>query len=299
LVAWTGLASAALYVNLSILGLFTSGPYLQFIVPLGLLWEMVFNGGGLLVKLDLIREERHTAKLREIELKGLGRLVRVVCHDISNPLMVVRFALDRIRSFNRTNGEPSALTDPLRLAEQGERAIEAVIEDVRAMEQLRATGGKLAVLPVDLAGLTREALAMFGSRTAEKKVTVLDSLPVSVMAFGIPGILVRSVIANILANAIKFTPEGSSITLQIETQPERVGLRITDTGPGIPAETLAALARAEPLASRLGSAGERGTGFGLQLAQDFATAMGGGLTFQVPAPGAATGTAVTIWLRAT
>jgi hypothetical protein len=88
--------------------------------------------------------------------------------NISNPLMVVRFALDRIRSFNRTNGEPSALTDPLRLAEQGERAIEAVIEDVRAMEQLRATGGKLAVLPVDLAGLTREALAMFGSRTAEK-----------------------------------------------------------------------------------------------------------------------------------
>jgi hypothetical protein len=81
LAAWTGLASAALYVNLSIFGLFTSGPYLQFIVPLGLLWEMVFNGGGLLVKLDLIREERHTAKLREIELKGLGRLVRVVCHE--------------------------------------------------------------------------------------------------------------------------------------------------------------------------------------------------------------------------
>lgn len=298
LIAWAGLASTALYVNFAILGWFPLGPYVQFIVPLGMIWEMVFNGGGLLVRLDELREEHHAAHLRETEVQGLTRLVRVVCHDISNPLMVVRFALDRIRTHYAASGTPPGLQDPLRLAEKGERAIEAVIQDVRAMEQLRASGGKLEVSPVDLAALARETLTLFQNRAAEKQVKLNDTLPTSVSALGVPGIIVRSVISNIVANALKFSPSGSTITLELETAPGRVGLRIIDSGPGIPDETLAALARAEPLSSRLGSAGERGTGFGLQIARDFTAAMGGSLTFLVPARETGAGTAVTIWLRA-
>lgn len=296
LVAWSGLSTASVYTNLVISGWLAPSFFLPYAAPLGILWEMAFNGTGLAVRLESLREQRHQAQVRKIEVQELARLVQIVCHDISNPLMVVRFALERMKNLVQSGEAPVALAEPILQARQGEQAIKGIIEDVHALEVLRNSGDALPVSAVNVNRLAREALAMFRERAVAKGVQIDDQLPEQeILATAAPGILVRNVLANLLSNALKYSPTGTRVTLAVQRRPGQIGLSITDCGEGIPAETIAALERAEPLTSQLGTAGERGTGFGLRITRDFVVAMGGTLHFAAPKPGV--GTTVTIWLR--
>ena len=300
LVGWLGLLATILFLNLTILGLISEGPLLPFVPPIGLLWEMLFNGAALFHRFNALREQRHRADLRQAEVHGLARLVRVVCHDVSNPLMVIQFALERLKRQVLAGATPADLADSLRKAEGGSAAIAGVIADVRALEVLRESGGRLAVEETDLAGRTREALTLFRERAAEKGLTISENLPASAKGFAAPGILVRSVFANLLSNAVKFSPAGEAILIELVRSPERIGVRISDAGPGMPADTLAALEQATKVDSRPGTAGERGTGFGLALARDFTAAMGGSLRIEPRSSHAGSGgsgTSVTVWLK--
>lgn len=296
LMAWSGLAITSIYMNLVITGLLAPSAVIPFVIPAGILWEMTLNGAGLVIRLEVLRQQRHEAHVRRVEVQEVARLVQIVCHDISNPLMVIRFALERLNQQVKTGEATATLAKSIHQARQGEQAILEIISDVRSLELLRSSRGALPVSAVNVIGLARDALAMFRDRAEEKGVQLVDQLPADeVIAYAAAGMLVRNVLANILSNALKFTPTGTRITLSLEREPGRIGLRITDCGAGISAETVAALERAEPLTSELGTAGERGTGFGLRITRDFVVAMGGMLRFHAPQPGA--GTTVTTWLR--
>src|SRR6185436_3321432 len=87
----------------------------------------------------------------------------------------------------------------------------------------------------------------------------------------------QQVILNLLANAIKFTPEGGAIALECDGEDERVRIRVTDSGVGIPADKLDAIF--EPFVQLRGKdAVTSGTGLGLPISRRLATAMGGELT---------------------
>jgi signal transduction histidine kinase len=300
LVGWLGLMVSVVYTNLSLVQAVPSTPLLQFVTPAGILWEMAFNAIGLLQKFAAVRAERHRAELHQAEVQGLTRLVRVVCHDVSNPLMVVQFCIERMKRQLAAGDSPAALVDPLRKAEWGGGAIAAVIEDVRALEVLRQSGGVLPVEEVDLVELARNSLLMFQERASTKGLIIEDRLPESGRAFATSGILVRSVFGNLLSNALKFSPRGGVIRLEMVRAPERIGVRISDAGSGVPAEVIAALQRSAAIKSHPGTLGESGTGFGLTLARDFTEAMGGSLQIEprsVHAGLGASGTSVTVWLK--
>ena len=94
LVGWVGLGSAILYTNLVIGGFLPSGVFLPFITPTGLIWAISFSSAGLFQKMNVLRQQQLQSQLRRLEVEGLGRLVQMVCHDINNPLCVIRFSVD-------------------------------------------------------------------------------------------------------------------------------------------------------------------------------------------------------------
>ena len=91
------------------------------------------------------------------------------------------------------------------------------------------------------------------------------------------------IIANILTNAIKFSPEGGSITLTCHDNGSQIELHIEDEGDGVPQHILPYLF--DPLAptSREGTAGETGTGFGLPIVKKFISVLGGEISVHSPA----------------
>ncbi len=101
------------------------------------------------------------------------------------------------------------------------------------------------------------------------------------------------IVLNLVSNAVKFTESGS-ITVTLAPADGRLVLRVADTGVGIPAADLARIFdRFHQVAGRAGRSGE-GTGIGLALVRDLATALGGtvevtsvlgtGSTFTVSVP---------------
>jgi signal transduction histidine kinase len=90
---------------------------------------------------------------------------------------------------------------------------------------------------------------------------------------------IQQILINILANAVKFTPEGGRVTLSADPSPDFVHLRVKDSGPGIPREMQSLVF--EPfrqLSER--PLGSDGVGLGLAISRTLARASGGDVTVQ-------------------
>ena len=93
--------------------------------------------------------------------------------------------------------------------------------------------------------------------------------------------MVRSVIRNLVSNAIKFTPEGGQIRIysenfkEEEDQKEMIRICVTDTGVGIPPENLDKLFRIDQQVRSVGTANEKGTGLGLIICKELMDKHGG------------------------
>ena len=236
----------------------------------------------------------------EEERQRLKRLVSVLCHDVSNPLMVVQLSHSLMKRQLGSGAQPAALAASLRRAEEGSAAIAGLLEDVRTLEALRSSEGILPMEEVDVAVLARRALAMFQERAAVKRVVIRDGLPDTALGYAVSGILVRSVFANLLSNAVKFSHFGGAIEVDLVREPGRLGVRICDSGSGVPEGVITALAGLGKIESRCGTAGERGTGLGLMLARDFICAVGGSLQIAPRSEhgaAGAQGTSAIVWLR--
>ena len=88
---------------------------------------------------------------------------------------------------------------------------------------------------------------------------------------------VQQIVLNLLANAIKFTAHGGSITLVSELESDAVAISVSDTGRGIPADKLDAVFQPFVQIRPTGTIAN-GTGLGLSISQRLANAMGGSLT---------------------
>ena len=109
-----------------------------------------------------------------------------------------------------------------------------------------------------------------------------------------PEVLCDSVLANLVSNAIKFSPRGAKIELTCGVAGTQVWIRVADRGPGIPGALLDEFRKGHRLPSGKGSEGEKGTGLGLLLAHDYARFMGGELEL---GPREGGGTEATLRLR--
>ena len=182
------------------------------------------------------------------------------------------------------------------------RHLTAMLDDV--LELLRAGSGQFSVLPAPhpLHQAIDDALAEVRWR-AEAKGVALDVVAAGGTRrtyWGDPR-RVRQIVVNLLNNAIKFTPAGGRVTVEhgvdgdigeSTSRSQRVFIRVTDTGRGIPANRLNAIF--EPFQQVDASDEIVGTGLGLAISREFAQAMSGHIACS-STPGV--GSAFTLWLR--
>jgi signal transduction histidine kinase len=165
-------------------------------------------------------------------------VLHVVSHDLGNSLsaiVVITTVLLRTLPEDEANAELRKRISGIRdLARRMQRLRQDLL-DVASIE-----GGRLAIEwdRWDPAAVAREALETFAPLAAEKEIAldgeIADALPV------LEGDRERvmQVLANLLGNAVKFTPPGGRVTLRVAPEPEDVCFAVVDTGPGIPAEHL-------------------------------------------------------------
>jgi signal transduction histidine kinase len=89
--------------------------------------------------------------------------------------------------------------------------------------------------------------------------------------------LVRTILRNLITNAIKFTPEKGEVAVSYEYLPDHYQVCIADSGIGIPPERLQTLLNFKKPFHTLGTKKESGSGLGLSLCHEFVNKMGGKL----------------------
>jgi two-component system sensor histidine kinase KdpD len=200
-------------------------------------------------------------------------LLNAVSHDLRNPLAVAKATVTSLRSDEVSWNE----TDRRQLLASADAALDRLTELVTNLLDLsRLQADVLSVFPrpLGLEEVVTLTVDHLGAPPGAVEVDVPTDLP-EVLAD--PGLLDR-VIANIVQNAMRYSPPGKAVLLTGSTHGASVELRVIDRGPGIPEDEREQAFAPFQRRDDLSTTGSPGVGLGLAIARGFTEAMGGSLT---------------------
>ncbi|HVM33122.1 MAG TPA: HAMP domain-containing sensor histidine kinase [bacterium] len=290
---WRGpaLAGMAGYLGLLEFLYFFRGPVpdsqVTFFLGLAALAPVVLMAGWFFWQLReglLTRLREQDEKFRR-SLRVRQRLLGAMLHDLNNPLFALRYLIEDAQ-------EPGSLE-----LRQMTARMDQILRNSREFLAAGVAAPPERLRPISWEKLARNLLDLFRERLKLKSLELRVEGGKSLAILGLPELLCDSVLANLLSNALKFSPRGSAIELSCEAQGEGLLVRVADRGPGLPPGILEAFQRGERLTSGVGSEGETGTGLGLLLARDYARFMGGDLRLR-PREGGGTEALLTLMRQA-
>ncbi len=198
------------------------------------------------------------------------RFFNIIAHDLKNPFnAIIGFSSLLTEEWNEFD-EDDKISMITSIRSSSESAYELLLN---LLEWSRLRVGKISYEPefIDYTSLIRLNLSLLKS-AAEKKNIKLQNIGVChKMVYADPN-MIKTVILNLVTNAIKFTPINGTISIECEQRtdiPGMVVLAIKDNGVGIPESELVQLFSLSKPTSTAGTDGETGTGLGLVLCREF------------------------------
>lgn len=192
-----------------------------------------------------------------------------VAHDLRTPLMRLRVSASRaLASEADAEASREALSDCLEEADR----VRDMLDSLMDISEAEAGVMALHLESVPVASLLAEAQGLF-AEVAEEKGVALRVEGADPLAVRVDRTRALQALANLVDNAVKFTPAGGEVVLGARGDGATVALSVTDTGIGIPAEDLPHVW--ERLFRGDRSRSERGLGLGLSLVKAIALAHGG------------------------
>ncbi len=214
-------------------------------------------------------------------------LLAAVSHDLRTPLASAKAAVTSLRSQD-IEWDAEDHDELLATADESLDRLTHLVDNLLDMSRLQA--GALAVFPrpADLSEIVARSLDDLGPAARTVTVNIPEDLPEVDVD---PGILER-VIANLIANALRYSPAGTPPCLTASSLQDRVELRIIDRGPGIPEASWDQMF--VPFQRMGDTDNTTGVGLGLALSRGLTEAMngtlepdetpGGGLTMNLSLP---------------
>jgi signal transduction histidine kinase len=192
-----------------------------------------------------------------------------VAHDLRTPLSRLRVTLeDALRNDADLTSARQAMAGALEETDRVQVIIRTLM-DVTAAE----TGMmKLDLAPTDLGTLVDDVMELYSDVAAEKEITVEKKIDAGIVA-EVDAARIRQVFANLLDNALKYTPRGGKVTISASREGKETTVCFADTGVGIAESDLPHIW--DRLYRGDKSRSEHGLGLGLSLVKAIVTAHGG------------------------
>jgi signal transduction histidine kinase len=207
-------------------------------------------------------------------VRGRQHILAIVSHDLRNPLnailMNTALLLQDAPPHDRRNASRKRLEVVIRSVERMDRMIgDLMDQDAIDRGNLRIDKQRHA-----LNGLVEEALESQQFSASTKSIRLVTELPIPEVQLLCDRERLLQVLANLVGNAVKFTPENGTITLRAQQDSREIRVSVIDTGPGISREHLSHVFerywQAEETAAR-------GTGLGLDISKGIIEAHGGAI----------------------
>ncbi len=221
---------------------------------------------GLIVHQYIQKQRELHNNLVEIN-EQKNRFFSIVGHDLRGPIHSANTLLNIIRQ----QDEFLSVEDRHRFMDG---AIETITQSTKLLDNLLIWGrsqlNHLSFNPQSLPvkTLADEILTIQAPLAAQKDITLVNEVPDNVFVFADTAML-EMVIRNLVSNAIKFTLPGGRVVIRSVKKNTYTEIQVCDTGIGMPAEVVEQLFKLNSQFTSAGTGGERGTGLGLVLCQEY------------------------------
>ena len=223
---------------------------------------------GVMVVLHDLSEVRRLESLRR-------DLVTNVSHELKTPLAAIKAYAETLR-LGAVNDSEHNLTFVSRIEEQADR-LHGLIQDILQFARLEQGQESIEIVPVRLAELIEECAARFAD-TAEARQIALATEPPPDATVLADSEGVRTILSNLVDNALKYTPAGGRVTVRCRIEQTTVTIEVEDTGIGISAQDQARVFERFFRADKARSGDVAGTGLGLSIVKHLVQSFGGSVS---------------------
>lgn len=211
-------------------------------------------------------EDRVARRTRQLELSNQTKdqFLAIIAHDLRGPTGALKTLLDVYAETEATLSK--AEFDHLRAAAN---QVHSLLDDLLQWALDQRGELKTQPKPFALASICAAATQILQPAADAKSVAFERDIPTSLEVYADPA-MIAAIFRNLLSNAIKFSTPNATIRIRAEATADCAQVQVIDTGTGMPAEFAAQLfapRAAHPSAQ--GTAGETGSGLGLQLVREF------------------------------
>ncbi|MCS6855818.1 MAG: ATP-binding protein [Elioraea sp.] len=224
-------------------------------------------------------------------MEGVRQVSNAIAHDLRTPIARTRAGLEEVLRGAREAEDLKAGIE--RGIEELDRVI-GLFQALLRIAEIEAGARRSAFAPFDLAATVEDVAALYEPLAEAKAIRLQTAVPPSLALVGDRD-LVAQAVANLVDNAIKFTPQGGLVRLAVSVAEPWAEVSVTDSGPGMPEELRARATERFFRAEACRSA--PGFGLGLALVEAVAQLHGGRLDLN-PGP-AGRGLAATLRLACT
>lgn len=214
----------------------------------------------------LYREARQAVEMRD-------EIHRIVVHDLRNPLSTMGLSVQLMERLVEKEGPPQSLTRELETQKLCIQRMNRLVQDLLDVARLDSGGLTLNRTAVNPIHLVESAISQHRIQAEDRDIELTASLAGSFPEVDVDPRRVEQILANLIGNALKFTPAGGTIELSLQQDSgDEVIFTVADTGPGISEEQL------PHLFDRFWQAEEgsrHGAGLGLAICKGLVDAHGG------------------------
>nr|WP_294796109.1 hybrid sensor histidine kinase/response regulator [uncultured Mucilaginibacter sp.] len=211
------------------------------------------------------------------ELQALNiskdKFLSVMSHDLRNPLTALLASSGKL-SEAPENLSPGQVQQLSQIIHRTSNKLLNQLNEV--IEWAKKQSRKMSFNPqkVRLADGAEESLELLKPNALQKKINLQNNIPKDIEVMADP-LMLRSIVQNLVTNAIKYTLEGGLVQLSAKSEAHMVCISVADSGVGMAEETKARLFKNADQKSVLGTNNEQGSGLGLLLVNDFVNQHGG------------------------
>jgi signal transduction histidine kinase len=196
-----------------------------------------------------------------------------IAHELRTPLAVQHAHLEALQ-----DGVYPATPENLQPVLEQTILLTRLVEDLRTLALADSGQLQLEKTPTDYLTLVKRVLDRFRPQADSRKIELqFSSIGVCQPISLDPGRM-EQILGNLISNALRYTPDGGWIKINLDCSPLQASLSIHDSGPGIPEDSLQLVFERFYRADRSRSRTEGGTGLGLAIARQLTEAHGGILT---------------------
>ena len=208
---------------------------------------------------------REAARRKDEFLASLG-------HELRNPLAPIRTSVSLLTHLYPDAAPVARIRD---MVERQVRLLTRLVDDL--LDVARITSGKIKLQRqlVTLASVMNHVSELCAQAAAAKRIHVAWQLPASEIMLNADYARVVQIFANILSNAIKFTPQGGNVVVRAVVERNNLTVSLRDNGIGLDAETIPRIFRMFEQSNTVVGQFSSGLGIGLSLSRQFAEMHGG------------------------